>query len=126
MRRDRSHGERPEDILREIPGSIERNAPIDATKRFNTGALGRVTVGATDRNAITAKWPDAPPSPTDEYRTATTRMAPIMNGGLNPKVLIALAADLRMDRIESMSEIRYPDRLLGGFGYTSAACTAEL
>ena len=39
---------------------------IDATNKFNTNAVGRVTPGATAKNAITAKYPEAPPCPTEE------------------------------------------------------------
>src|SRR5215203_5511598 len=48
---------------------------IEATNKFSTNAVGRVTPGATAKNAITAKYPDAPPCPTEEYRTATTNIA---------------------------------------------------
>ena len=50
-----------------IPRAIELDTtPIDATKRFSINAVGRVISGATAKNAITAKYPDAPPCPTEE------------------------------------------------------------
>src|SRR5688572_10241238 len=68
---------------------------IDATNKFSTNAVGRVTPGATAKNAITAKYPDAPPWPTEEYSTATTNIAATianwigsirMSDGLKPEL----------------------------------------
>jgi hypothetical protein len=48
-----------------------RAAP--ATKRFKMSAVVDIVVGTTAKNESTARYPEAPPCPTDEYRNATPR-----------------------------------------------------
>ena len=76
--------------------------PMDATNRFNTRAVGRVTSGATAKNAITAKYPDAPPCPTDEYRTATTKMARMISS-------VVGSIGLSIDIAHGYSHVTDPD-----------------
>lgn len=47
---------------------------IDATKIFKVNAAGFISNGATLNNAIAARYPDAPPCPTDEYKIAATNI----------------------------------------------------
>src|SRR5258708_2087564 len=59
------------------PARAKRNVPTLATKRFNTRAVGFITSGARPNSAIAARYPDAPPCPTDEYSRAATKISSV-------------------------------------------------
>lgn len=49
---------------------------MDDTKMFKTNADGRINSGEKLKIAIKAKYPLAPPCPTDEYRIAIKNISP--------------------------------------------------
>jgi hypothetical protein len=49
---------------------------VSDTKRFNNSAVGFITSGVKLKMAINAKYPLAPPCPTDEYKKATKNNKP--------------------------------------------------
>src|SRR2546423_6902965 len=56
------------------PARAYRTVPILATKRFSTNAVGFIISGARPKSAMAARYPDAPPWPTDEYRRAAMKI----------------------------------------------------
>ena len=57
------------------PAARKRQNAIEATTQFNHNAPGRAISGAKPNNAAAARYPVAPPCPTDEYRNATPAIA---------------------------------------------------
>ncbi len=51
---------------RKCPARQNCHEPIDATRIFNTSAVGLISAGASPNSVITAMYPDAPACPTDE------------------------------------------------------------
>src|SRR3989338_7950660 len=55
------------------PARTKLTRAIPATKRFNVSAVVAISSGRTTTNDRTAKYPDAPPCPTDAYTRAITK-----------------------------------------------------
>jgi hypothetical protein len=51
---------------------------MDATTTFNTSAAGLITACGNLKNPITARYPEAPAWPTDEYSNAATKIRAAM------------------------------------------------
>ena len=81
---------------------------MDDTKIFSKSAVGRITSGANPNKAIKARYPLAPPCPTEAYKKATsisnTPKSRLKSGSMNRRFSV---------RLEQVNGYRFAFQILG-------------